>query len=438
MFKTTLPLSFIVATRFFGLFIILPVFSLYAENLEGATTFLIGICVGIYALMQMLLQTPFGILSDKIGRKNTMAIGLIIFIIGSLVCGFTNDIYVMIFGRFLQGCGAVGAVAIAMISDFIKEEERGKAMAIMGGMIGLSFAFSMVLSPILSDKFGLSSLFHISTFLTILCLVLLYTIVPKEIKIKSLQEKITIYEILKDKDLALMNFTNFLQKMFMTMAFFIIPIVLVENMGYLNENLYKIYIIAMVFGFVAMGLAGAMGEKRGFAKQILLSGIVLFILAYGIFAITDNQMVFIIGIVIFFIGFNMHEPIMQSTASKFAKSDQKGAVLGIFNGAGYFGNFAGGVFAGYMMGKFGLHELAMFVTIIAIVWFLLLISLTNPADFKNLYFDLKSLKDTDLNRLQNLRGFIESYQKDNSFVVKYNSKFIKKEDILLNLGLKNG
>lgn len=438
MFKIVLLLSFIVATRFFGLFIILPVFSVYAKDLQGSTTFLIGVCIGIYALMQMIFQTPFGMLSDKIGRKNTMVIGLVIFIIGSLICGFTNNMYIMIFGRFLQGCGAVGAVAIAMISDFTKEEERGKAMSIMGIMIGISFAVSMVLSPVLSNKFGLSSLFHLSTILTILCLVLLYIVVPEEIKIKSFQEKISLSEILQDKDLALMNLTNFLQKMFMTMAFFAIPIVLVEKMGYLHENLYKVYILAMAFGFIAMGFAGAIGEKRGLSKHILLLGIGLFIISYSIFAIANTKIIFIIGVIIFFVGFNMHEPIMQTVASKFARADQKGAVLGVFNGAGYFGSFIGGIFAGAVMSKFGMHELAMFITFIALIWFLLLISLSNPANLKNIYLEESNIKDIDFEKLQDLKGFIESYQKGKGLVIKYNSKYTKEDEIFLNLGLKNG
>ena len=176
MLKTTLPLSFIVATRFFGLFVILPVISIYAMELKNADENLVGILIGIYAFMQMVLQTPFGLLSDKIGRKNTLAIGLLIFIVGSLVCALADDIYMMIFGRFLQGCGAVGAVAIALISDFTKEEQRAKQMAIMGALIGLAFVFAMVLSPVLSAKYGLSSLFHLSGALTLLCLILLYAI----------------------------------------------------------------------------------------------------------------------------------------------------------------------------------------------------------------------------------------------------------------------
>ncbi|MFR4830524.1 MAG: MFS transporter, partial [Campylobacter upsaliensis] len=160
--RSILVLSFIVASRFFGLFIVLPVLSLYALKLENANDFLVGLLVGVYALMQVIFQVPFGMLSDKIGRKKTMLLGLVLFIIGSLICSLANDIYTMLLGRILQGSGAIGAVASAMISDFVSEEQRGKAMAMMGGFIGIAFALSMVLAPIMSAKFGLSSLFDLS------------------------------------------------------------------------------------------------------------------------------------------------------------------------------------------------------------------------------------------------------------------------------------
>ncbi|MDU5325405.1 MFS transporter, partial [Campylobacter ureolyticus] len=358
MLKTVLSLSFVVGSRFFGLFIILPVFGLYASNLNNSNTMLAGVAIGIYALMQMIFQIPFGAMSDKFGRKNVMSLGLVIFIIGSLICGFTNDIYWMIFGRFLQGSGAVGSVAIAMISDFTSEEKRGKAMAIMGMMIGAAFGLSMVLGPYLSARYGLGVLFHISTALTLICIILLYTTVPEEIKISSLQKKVSIIEILVQKDLALMNLTNFLQKMLLTMTFFVIPIVLVTKLGFMEKNLWIVYSISMVFGFIAMGMAGFMGEKRGLSKMILLLGISFFIFSYVCFVVANSKTLFIIGVILFFIGFNMHEPIMQSAASKFAKSDQKGAVLGVFNAAGYFGTFVGGIGGGVMLENLGIHYLA--------------------------------------------------------------------------------
>ncbi|MCZ6117636.1 MFS transporter [Campylobacter ureolyticus] len=434
MLKTVLSLSFVVGSRFFGLFIILPVFGLYASNLNNSNTMLAGVAIGIYALMQMIFQIPFGAMSDKFGRKNVMSLGLVIFIIGSLICGFTNDIYWMIFGRFLQGSGAVGSVAIAMISDFTNEEKRGKAMAIMGMMIGAAFGLSMVLGPYLSARYGLGVLFHISTALTLICIILLYTTVPEEIKISSLQKKVSIIEILVQKDLALMNLTNFLQKMLLTMTFFVIPIVLVTKLGFMEKNLWIIYSISMVFGFIAMGMAGFMGEKRGLSKVILLLGISFFIFSYICFVVANSKILFIIGVILFFIGFNMHEPIMQSAASKFAKSDQKGAVLGVFNAAGYFGTFVGGIGGGVMLENLGIHYLAAIIAIICIIWFLLLISLTNPANFKNIY--LQNSENFDLSSLENRVGFIEAYRKNSEIVVKFNNKFISENDVKKALNIK--
>ena len=434
MLKTVLSLSFVVGSRFFGLFIILPVFGLYASNLNNSNTMLAGVAIGIYALMQMIFQIPFGAMSDKFGRKNVMSLGLVIFIIGSLICGFTNDIYWMIFGRFLQGSGAVGSVAIAMISDFTSEEKRGKAMAIMGMMIGAAFGLSMVLGPYLSARYGLGVLFHISTALTLICIILLYTTVPEEIKISSLQKKVSIIEILVQKDLALMNLTNFLQKILLTMTFFVIPIVLVTKLGFMEKNLWIVYSISMVFGFIAMGMAGFMGEKRGLSKMILLLGISFFIFSYVCFVVANSKILFIIGVILFFIGFNMHEPIMQSAASKFAKSDQKGAVLGVFNAAGYFGTFVGGIGGGVMLENLGIHYLAAIIAIICIIWFLLLISLTNPANFKNIY--LKNSKNLNLSSLENRVGFIEAYRKNSEIVVKFNNKFISENDVKKALNIK--
>lgn len=427
MFRSVLPLSFIIATRFFGLFIVLPVLSLYALNLKGASENLIGLVIGIYAIMQMIFQVPFGALSDRIGRKNALCLGLIVFIIGSFICAFSNDIFTMIIGRALQGSGAVGAVATALISDFIVEEKRSKAMAIMGGMIALSFAVSMILSPILSAKFGISSLFELSAYLTIFCLILLYIIVPKEPKIKSLKQKTPFLEILKDKDLTLMNLTSFLQKMFMTMAFVIIPIVLVKDFNFDKNELYKIYGIATFFGFFAMGFSGAMGERRGLAKGILLAGILFFIVSFIIFAVSHSVLSFSVGVVIFFIGFNMHEPIMQSVASKFAKISQRGEVLGIFNSAGYFGSFIGAVLGGIIVG-FHISILAIFVAILGIIWFWLLLKLTNPNDFKNLYLD--KFKVRNFGVLGSINGVVEFYETNENFVIKYNRKVISERQIL--------
>lgn len=427
MLNNVLALSFIIGTRFFGLFIVLPVLSLYTLKLEHANEFLVGFLVGIYSLTQMILQMPFGILSDKIGRKKTMLIGLLIFIFGSLICAFSHDIYMMLLGRMLQGAGAIGGVATAMISDFITEENRGKAMAIMGSFIGLSFASSMVISPLMSAKWGLSSLFYLSAALSALCIVLLYSVVPKENKITHYNQKTPFLHLIRQKNLALMNITNCMQKMLMSIAFLSIPIILVKHLGFHENKLWTVYTPSMIAGFIAMGFAGSLGEKKGLAKQILLLGVVFFICSYILFNLANSINLFIIAIIIFFIGFNLHEPIMQSCASKFCKVHEKGAALGLFNAFGYAGSFIGGTIGGIFLHLNQLNLLTMILIILAIFWLVSLFFLKNPSEFKNIYLPLST--SLDLKEFGKNIGVVDIYKNSKNLIIKFDSKITNEENL---------
>lgn len=427
MLNNVLALSFIIGTRFFGLFIVLPVLSLYTLKLEHANEFLVGFLVGIYSLTQMILQMPFGILSDKIGRKKTMLIGLLIFIFGSLICAFSHDIYMMLLGRMLQGAGAIGGVATAMISDFITEENRGKAMAIMGSFIGLSFASSMVISPLMSAKWGLSSLFYLSAALSALCIVLLYSVVPKENKITHHNQKTPFLHLIRQKNLALMNITNCMQKMLMSIAFLSIPIILVKHLGFHENKLWTVYTPSMIAGFIAMGFAGSLGEKKGLAKQILLLGVVFFICSYILFNLANSINLFIIAIIIFFIGFNLHEPIMQSCASKFCKVHEKGAALGLFNAFGYAGSFIGGTIGGIFLHLNQLNLLTMILIVLAIFWLVSLFFLKNPSEFKNIYLPLNT--SLDLKEFGKNIGVVDIYKNSKNLIIKFDSKITNEENL---------
>ncbi|MGP1359753.1 MFS transporter [Campylobacter sp.] len=420
MLKSVLPLSFIVASRFLSLFIVLPVLSLYALNLEGANEFLVGLIVGVYAISQMIFQVPFGALSDKIGRKKALTIGLLVFIGGSIICALASDIYTMLFGRFLQGIGAVGAVATAMISDFVTEENRSKAMAIMGVFIGLSFTLSMVLGPLFARSYGLSSLFYFSAALSLFCIVLLYTVVPKEIKVSEKAEKVPFGKLFLQKDYMIINFTSFMQKMLTSTAFLAIPIILVKEYGYESSELYKVYTLGAVLGFLAMGLAGFLGDGKGLSKVILIAGTLLFGLTYAIFAFSFSLFIFVLGVAIFFIGFNMHEPIMQSTATKFVKFSQKGTALGVFNSFGYLGSFAGGAVGGYILHAFDFKTLAIVCVVLCVIWLVLLFSLNDPRIFKNIY--LSPDVTINLELLNSQKGVVDYYKNEKNQVIKFDSR----------------
>ena len=426
MIKSVLPLSAIIALRFFGLFLVLPVISVYAMNLEGATPTLIGIVIGGYALTQMLFQIPFGVMSDKFGRKGTIIFGLLIFAIGSIICALSTDIYTLIFGRLLQGAGSIGAVVTAMISDLVKEEQRPKAMAVMGSSIAFAFAISMIAGPTIGAAFGVESLFYITLFLALASIFVLMKFVPNPPQIThTYKEKAKLGEILGNPNLIKMNITNFLQKGLMTFAFMIIPMTLIKNFDWQMAELWKVYLPAMIFGILAMGPAAVLAEKKGKFKEILIIGIILFAISYLVIGFSSNATVFVIGVVIFFIGFNMHEPIMQSLAAKFAKVHQRGLVLGIFTSAGYVGTFLGGLLGGAFYESASMNTLVIVIAVVCILWAILIITMPNPTKKKFIYLSLDEYKLENSGKLET--NSIEEWyinNTENIIAIKYDSDLI--------------
>jgi predicted MFS family arabinose efflux permease len=426
MIKSVLPLSAIIALRFFGLFLVLPVISVYAMNLEGATPTLIGIVIGGYALTQMLFQIPFGVMSDKFGRKGTIIFGLLIFAIGSIICALSTDIYTLIFGRLLQGAGSIGAVVTAMISDLVKEQQRPKAMAVMGSSIAFAFAISMIAGPTIGAAFGVESLFYITLFLALASIFVLMKFVPNPPQIThTYKEKAKLGEILGNPNLIKMNITNFLQKGLMTFAFMIIPMTLIKNFDWQMAELWKVYLPAMIFGIIAMAPAAILAEKKGKFKEILIIGIILFAISYLVIGFSSSATVFVIGVVIFFIGFNMHEPIMQSLAAKFAKVHQRGLVLGIFTSAGYVGTFLGGLLGGAFYESASMNTLVIVIAVVCILWAILIITMPNPTKKKFIYLSLDEYKLENSGKLET--NSIEEWyinNTENIIAIKYDSDLI--------------
>ena len=434
MFKTVLPLSAILSLRFFGLFLVLPVLSAYALNLPGATPLLIGVIVGGYALTQAIFQVPFGIMSDKIGRKPTLLLGLVIFLIGSIICAVSTDIYTLMVGRFLQGAGAIGAVIPAMISDLVTEEKRGHAMALMGGTIAISFAAAMALGPVLAAGFGFSSLFWIAAVLSILSMIVLFTNVPTPPRIRHIYHSTTTTkDILKDPNLLSMIITNGMQKGLMTVSFVLIPIFLTRpEYGFLwdKKDLWQAFIPAMVMGLLAMGPAAVFGEKYNKPREIFLISIVLFIVSFALMGFATKGWEFIIGVVSFFMAFNMMEPLVQSMISKYAKVHQKGAALGIANGFAYFMTFIGGAAAGIALQYSSREVFIITLIIITTLWLLWTLKMQNPHRYSHLYISMDHVDMEKLNSLEH-EHIAEWYinETENIVAVKYRKSLIEEEAI---------
>ncbi len=435
MFKTIWPLSAILALRFLGLFLVLPILSVYAMGMEGATALLVGIIVGGYALTQAVFQVPFGSISDKIGRKPTLVFGLLVFLAGSVLCAISNDIWVLMLGRFLQGAGAIGSVIPAMISDLVPEESRGKAMAMMGGSIALSFALAMGLGPVIGASYGVASLFWITAAMAVLAIVLVFVKVPTPPRIHHIyHNKIKTKDIFKDNNLLGMFILNGMQKGLMTIAFVLIPLIMtgsVEKGGFAwqKSELWMVYLPAMVLGLVAMGPAAVFGEKHNKAKQIFLVSIVLFIVSFLLMGLTTSSTLFIVGVVSFFIGFNMMEPLVQSIISKYAKVHQKGAALGISNTAAYLMTFIGGTFAGLMLDYTDRSMLGLSLAGVGVLWLVwTALKLSNPIKHAHFYTSTPSVNMEKLEALEH-DAIAEWYinETEDLVVIKYRKDEIDEE-----------
>jgi len=431
--KKTLPLSMIVALRFFGLFVVLSVLSQYAKDLPGGNAFLAGIALGGYALTQAVLQVPFGVMSDKIGRKKTLLFGLLLFIAGSVVAALATNIYTLLVGRFLQGAGAIGSVVTAMIADHVREDERAHAMAVMGMTIAMSFAAAMIIGPLVAGVYSVSSLFWMTAILAALALTILFTAVPEPPKIVHhySEEEAKIKHVFKDKDLVRMYITFLFHSSTMAIAFFIIPILMKDRFNMPTTEYWKVYLPAVVFGILAMGPAAVFGEKYAKGKEVFLASIGFIVVSFLLMGFSSSFFLFAVGAVFFFIGFNMFEPLLQSFVSKFAKVHQKGAALGVANTFAYVGIFLGGAIGGYLYQHLHAKGVAIFVVLVSIFWTYWIVTMRNPALRANLFLSFDEVNKDELAKLKTLKGINDFYTNESEklVVIKYDSDTINEDEI---------
>ncbi len=433
--KHLLPLTLISSLRFFGLFIVLPIIGLYTDEFH-TSAFLAGLAAGGYAMTQIIFQTPFGILSDKYNRKHIVGIGLLIFLLGSLVCAFSTNITMLIIGRFLQGAGAIGGVVSAQIADLVREEQRNKAMAVMGAGIFISFILAMFLSPVVASYFGLNTLFFITSALCVVSIIILYTSVPDTPRVQYQFNDSSMQQILTNKNLLIMNLSALLQKFLMIFAFICVSITLTHHFDLDESQLWYIYVPAALAGVFAMGPSSIFAQKKGQFKSVMFFGIIAFVISYFLmaYAVSSNTLIlFGVAVLLFFVGFAIHEPIMQSLASRYPKAHQKGAALGVFTTLGYVGSALGGACGGWLYDKIGLFSLSIIIALVCVVWALLLIIfLQNPKNHKNIYLSLEEVDLSCLKLLDNQPGLIEWYinQTENVAIIKYDDTLIQKEQIL--------
>lgn len=372
--KTVFPIAAIFSFRMLGLFLLIPVFSVYAENLQGATPTLIGLALGGYGLTQGLLQMPFGMLSDKWGRKPIITLGLLLFTLGSLLGALTNSIYGMILARTLQGTGAVGSVLIALLADLTPDEQRTKGMAVIGMTIGISFSLAMVISPALSHYSGLAGIFYLTAFLAVSGIMLLHLVIPNPVKecfhADSEANPSLFKPVISNRHLQRLNVGIFCQHFILTSTFFAIPILLSHHIkqGHLTQQ-WHFYLPLMLFSFVLMIPFIIMAEKKKLMKAVFVFSVLFSTIAQFLLAFTCQDWYSLCLLMfVYFIAFNILEATLPSLISKQANPKSKGTAMGIYSTSQFLGIFVGGSLAGVLYQWHSSQGIFMINALLGLIW----------------------------------------------------------------------
>jgi len=380
--RAAISLSLVYAFRMIGLFMILPVFSLYANDYAGATPLLIGLAIGIYGLTQGLFQLPFGFLSDRIGRKKMIILGLLFFCAGSVLAANADTIHQIILGRALQGMGAIAAVVMALAADLTREEVRMRIMALIGMSIGMSFMLSMVIGPVFASRVGISGIFWLTAVLAFLSIFIVLWITPNPVRQsfhRDAQVSIAdISKVLVNRELLRLDFGVFVLHMVLAATFVLFPLVLRDQLQVAVERHWQTYLPVFILSIAVMLPMIIIAEKKYKTKIMFLIGILLVISAeLGLSLMSDYAGIFIM-LVLFFAGFNFLEASLPSLVAKIAPADMKGTAMGLFSSAQFLGAFCGGVLGGYMLSYSHAEQAYQQLAVLLLIWWLVALFMHKP------------------------------------------------------------
>ena len=385
--RGAISLAGIYALRMLGLFLILPVFALYAEHLQGVTPMLVGVAIGAYGLTQALLQIPFGMLSDRIGRKPVIVGGLIVFAIGSVVAALSDSIYGVIAGRALQGSGAIAAAVMALAADLTREEQRTKAMALIGMSIGAAFLLALVLGPVFNHWIGVPGIFWLTAVLALAGVGVALFLVPRPKACHLHRDAEAVAgqfgRVLSDAGLLRLDFGILTLHMTITSVFLAMPLVLRDILGMPGVDHWKVYLPVLLASVAAMVPFIILAEKRRMMKEVFLGAILVMALAQlGFYFLHQSLAGLVIAMLVFFTAFNLLEAVLPSMVSKVAPAQSKGTALGVYSTSQFAGAFIGGAFGGWMHGAYGLGGVFLFGAGAALLWLLVASGMSRPGNLK--------------------------------------------------------
>ncbi|HCP54934.1 MULTISPECIES: MFS transporter [Pseudomonas] len=396
-------LAMVFAFRMLGMFMVLPVLATYGMDLKGSTPALIGLAIGAYGLTQAFFQIPFGVISDRIGRRPVIYLGLLIFAAGSVLAAGADSIWGVIAGRVLQGAGAISAAVMALLSDLTREQHRTKSMAMIGMSIGLSFAVAMVVGPLLTRAFGLSGLFLATAGLAIVGMLIIAFVVPSSAGPLQHREsgvaKQALIPTLKNPDLLRLDLGILALHAILMASFVALPLALVEQGNLPKEQHWWVYLTALLIGFFGMVPFIIYAEKKRQMKRVLVGAVaVLMLCELYFFEFGTSLQALVIGQVVFFTAFNLLEASLPSLISKVAPAGGKGTAMGVYSTSQFLGAAIGGIVGGWMYQHYGLSGVFIGCAAMALLWLIFAVNMKEPPYVTSLRLPLSaaSLQDVGL------------------------------------------
>lgn len=437
--RATVSLASIYALRMLGLFMLLPVLSLFTEQMPGSTPKLVGLTMGIYGLSQAILQIPFGLLSDRFNRKSVIIFGLVLFVAGSVVAALATDIYGVLIGRALQGCGAISAAVMALLADLTQEVHRTKAMATIGASIGVSFGVAITLGPIIADAFGISGIFWMIALLASLAILVVWFIVPNPEKILVHRDAEYIPSelstVITQPDLLRLNYGIFALHLILMASFVVVPLMMRDS-GLLPGSHWKVYLPVLVTSMACIIPFVILAEKKRQMKKVFLGAIGVILLSnIGFWLFHESLIGLIACLWVFFCGFNLLEATLPSLISKTAPGDLKGTAMGIYSSAQFLGAFLGGAMGGWLYGEYGAMSVFLFSAAIALSWLLIASFMSQPRYVANLILSIAGLKpektDSFSSGLLKLVGVeeVRLHVSENTAYLKIDSQTLDKAEL---------